>query len=228
MQVIQPEVFIGKKDWGTALKEIEMIGRVCYKSEERCTGDSADSFIRGLIKRGHTSILEHASISIKFTADRGVSHELVRHRIASPSQESTRYVRYDSTGATFISPFFFPEGSNQHYKWRQACEDSSDAYRELMQMGALAQEARTVLNNSTKTELWITANMREWRAITSLRADKAAHPQMRQIMIPALIVLKRVLPPLFDDIALDRDFLTDNYARVTIGNIVPIEGAESI
>lgn len=227
MQVIEPEVFIGKKDWSLMLREIEMIGRICYKSEAKCTESSADDFIRGIVAKGHESILEHGSISIKFTVDRGVSHELVRHRIASPSQESTRYVRYDATGATFIRPFFFADGSNRLLKWYDACENSSDSYRELIQLGSSAQEARSVLNNSTKTELWITANLREWRTITDLRADKAAHPQMRQVMIPALLVLKRVLPPIFYDINYDLSFSEENYARVQIGNIVPVEGAEA-
>lgn len=147
------------------LQHIEKIGRVCYKSEDRITedGESAKKFVKMLIDRGHEAMIEHSSLSVKFIVDRGVSHELVRHRIASFAQESTRYCNYSQdkfdNGITFINPFFFDEAKYQ--RWLGAMARAETAYMDLLSMGATPQEARSVLPNSTKTEITITANYRE-------------------------------------------------------------------
>lgn len=187
------------------LQHIEKIGRVCYKSEDRITedgGKSAKKFVKMLIDRGHEAMIEHSSLSVKFIVDRGVSHELVRHRIASFAQESTRYCNYSQdkfdNGITFINPFFFDEVKYQ--RWLGAMARAETAYMDLLSMGATPQEARSVLPNSTKTEITITANYREWRNFFKLRTAKAAHPQMREVTIPLLNELKQKLPVVFDDI----------------------------
>lgn len=187
------------------LQHIEKIGRVCYKSEDKITadGESAKKFVKMIINRGHEAMVEHSSLSVKFIVDRGVSHELVRHRIASFAQESTRYCNYSKdkfdNGVTFIKPFFFKDDI-RYQRWLSAMADTESAYLDLLNNGASPQEARSVLPNSTKTEIVITANYREWRNFFKLRTTKAAHPQMREVAVSLLIELKEKLPIIFDDI----------------------------
>ncbi|MCI8378673.1 MAG: FAD-dependent thymidylate synthase [Lachnospiraceae bacterium] len=188
------------------LQHIEKIGRVCYKSEDKITadGESAKKFVKMIIGRGHEAMIEHSSLSVKFTVDRGVSHELVRHRIASFAQESTRYCNYSKdkfdNGVTFIKPFFFKDDSERYTAWLSAMDVAEQSYLKLLELDATPQEARSVLPNSTKTEIIITANYREWRNFFKLRTAKAAHPQMREVTIPLLAELKNKLPIIFDDI----------------------------
>ncbi len=188
------------------LQHIEKIGRVCYKSEDKITedGESAKKFVKMLIGRGHEAMIEHSFLSVKFIVDRGVSHELVRHRIASFAQESTRYCNYSKdkfdNGVTFIKPFFFDESSGQYKFWKRAMEEAEYCYLRLLEKGATPQEARSVLPNSTKTEITITANYREWRNFFKLRTAKAAHPQTQEVTRPLLKELKEKLPVIFDDI----------------------------
>jgi len=188
------------------LQHIERIGRVCYKSENKITddGESARKFVQMIIDKGHEAMIEHSSLSVKFIVDRGVSHELVRHRIASFAQESTRYCNYakDKFGneITVIKPLFFIEGSEQYDFWEHAMENAESYYFSLLESGATPQEARSVLPNSIKTEITITANYREWRNFFKLRTAEAAHPQMREVTIPLLAELKERLPIIFDDI----------------------------
>lgn len=201
------EILSAISDGGIAeLQHIEKIGRVCYKSEDKITadGESERKFVKMLIDRGHEAMIEHSSLSVKFIVDRGVSHELVRHRIASFSQESTRYCNYskDKFGKeiTVIEPCFFSPLSDSYTFWKHAMESAEAHYFSLLDSGATPQEARSVLPNSTKTEIIITADYREWRNFFKLRTAKAAHPQMREVTIPLLKELKRKLPVIFDDI----------------------------
>ena len=202
------EILTEISDGGIAeLQHIEKIGRVCYKSEDKITkdGEPAKKFVKMIIDRGHEAMIEHSSMSIKFIVDRGVSHELVRHRIASFAQESTRYCNYSKdkfdNGITFIKPFFFKEGTTEYEEWEDAMDNAEQSYLFLInECGATPQEARSVLPNSTKTEISITANYREWRNFFKLRTTKAAHPQMREVTIPLLAELKEKLPIIFDDI----------------------------
>lgn len=186
------------------LKRIEKAGRTCYKSENRITEESAKAFVRKLIERGHESVLEHESITVRFVCDRGVSHEIVRHRIASFSQESTRYCNYSGNRfgnqITFIKPCFLEEGTGGYKLWKQAMFVAEKEYFELLNWGCTPQEARSVLPNSTKTEVVMTANLREWRHFLKLRTAKAAHPQMRELTVPLLHELQRQIPVVFDDI----------------------------
>ena len=203
------------------LKHIEKIARVCYKSEGLITedGESAKKMIKMLINRDHTAMIEHSSLSVKFTVDRGVSHELVRHRIASFAQESTRYVNYslDKFGNE-INVINIKDGIALDSKmknmdadtigiiiaeWLSAMEDAERHYMRMIELGATPQIARSVLPNSTKTEITITANYREWRNFFKLRVPVTAHPQMREITIPLLKELKSRLPIIFDDIEVE-------------------------
>jgi len=192
-----------------ALKAIEKIGRTCYKSEDLITDDSCVAFVKGIMKRGHLSVIEHLGFSVRFIVDRGVTHEIVRHRLCSFSQESTRYCNYTKGKfdgeVTFIEPVFWsdPKEGLNHLKrsvWEKAMLQAEDLYRGLVAEGASAQEARSVLPNSLKTEIVMTANLREWRHFFTMRTSKAAHPQMREVTIPLLAKVKELFPVFFDDI----------------------------
>lgn len=199
--------FITPIDGNIILKRIEQAGRVCYKSEDRITDESAIRFAKDIINRGHEAVLEHCSFTVKFIVDRGVSHEIVRHRVASYCQESTRYCNYskDKFGneITVIKPCFWEEGSNQFIEWKSAMKIAESHYFDLLAMGATAQEARSVLPNSLKTEVVMTANIREWRHFFKLRCSPAAHPQMREVAVPLLKELQEKIPVLFDDIEVE-------------------------
>lgn len=187
------------------LKHIERIGRVCYKSEDKITDDSCLAFVKMLLDRGHEAMIEHYSFSVKFTCDRGVSHEIVRHRIAAFAQESTRYCNYSKSKfgneITVIAPVFFDSDFSQAWDiWKKGCEAAEETYFKLIQDGATPQEARSVLPNSLKTEIVMTANLREWRHFFKLRTVDTAHPQMREITRPLLSELKMLIPIVFDDI----------------------------
>ncbi len=208
MRIIEPsaEIIIPNATRGIDIcKHIEKCGRICYKSEGKITDDSYILFIQKIIERGHEAVLEHFSISIKFVCDRGVSHEIVRHRLASYCQESTRYCNYikDDFGGeiTVIKPCYLVEGTKGYFDWKESCEKSESAYFDMLEFGCKPQEARAVLPNSLKTEIMMTANLREWRHFFRLRCSKAAHPQMREVAFKALVAMQEYIPIIFDDVA---------------------------
>lgn len=210
MLIIHPSFYV--IDTGirsSTLRRIEEAGRTCYKSEDKITDDSADQFIRRLIKSGHERVLEHENRSVRFIVDRGVSHELVRHRLCAFSQESTRYVDYNKHGLTFIKPpwVYVQSGIYDEHimsfnnEWLMAMAESAKSYHRLIAFYNWSpQQARAVLPNSLKTELVMTANLREWRHVLRLRASKAAHPQMQEVMRPLLTYMNNHLPAVFEDI----------------------------
>ena len=216
MKIIKPYYeILTSIDGIKELQQIEVAARVCYKSEEHIKedGESAKKLVAMLIKSGHEAMLEHSQLSVKFIVDRGVSHEIVRHRLFSFAQESQRYCAYnkDKFGneVTFIKPpFYRPEDDNwdktQEYDWGidwyRACKTAEESYFHMLANGASPQMARSVLPNSTKTEIVVTGNYREWRNFFKLRVDKAAHPQMREVTIPLLKELQSKIPIVFDDI----------------------------
>ena len=212
MIVVKPAVeIIDMADYSDILRKIEKIGRVCYKSEDRIQDDSAEKFIGGIIKRGHESVIEHESVSVKVICDRGVTHEIVRHRVASYSQESTRYCNYSkdkfqgqisvidiSTG--FSYDMENPADCRKYTIWHDAMEYAEKSYFQMLEAGASPQEARSVLPNSLKTELVMTMNLREWRHFFKLRLGSGAHPQMKEISRFILEVFRQKLPVFFQDI----------------------------
>ena len=205
MRIIEPSwSFEDHIDPKAIMEKIERAGRTCYKSEGRIGDGTAERFIRGIISRGHESVLEHASITVRIICDRGVSHELVRHRIASYSQESTRYCNYNDGKfggeLTFIKPCYCEEGSALYTAWEDAMYDAERTYQWMIDHGAKPEEARAVLPNSLKTEIVVTMNLREWRYFFKLRTAPAAHPQMREISGMMLDGFKEKLPVLFGDI----------------------------
>ena len=205
MKVISPYFeLIGDIDPESILKNIEIAGRVCYKSEHLITQGSANSFIKRIIERGHESVIEHEKITVRIVCDRGVSHEIVRHRIASYSQESTRYCNYSQEKfgkeLTFIKPCFWDAESKEYALWERQMAEIESNYITLINFGASSEQARSILPNSLKTEIIVTMNLREWRHFFKLRTAKQAHPQMREIAIPLYTKLCGILPSIFDDI----------------------------
>jgi thymidylate synthase (FAD) len=180
---------------------IERAGRTCYKSENLITPESAGAFILKILKSGHESVIEHASASFLFVTDRGVTHEFVRHRIISFSQESTRYCAYNKEKFDGQISVIEPPGLTQEQKcrWYEACDDAEKAYMKLSELGVPPQFARSVLPTCLKTEIVATANLREWRHILRLRTSSAAHPQIREIMQIVKKTLKQNCPNVFHD-----------------------------
>lgn len=207
MKVINASHEILTEITGNELKSIEEVARTCYKSIPKSYDDSKN-FIRTLIQNKHEAMLEHSILSVKFICDRGISHELVRHRPASFAQESTRYCNYSKekfgSELTFIRPWFFAEGSAEYELWRKQMESVEDLYMRFINNYAMPPErARCILPNSIKTEIVVTANYREWRHIFKLRAAGETgrpHPQMLEIMVPLLKEVKEKVPVIFDDI----------------------------
>ena len=194
---------LNKPTYQELLLPIEVAARTCYKSEPGHASDP-DAFVGRLIKLGHESVIEHKSLSIRFICDRGVSHELVRHRLCSFSQESTRYCNYskDKFGneCTFIKPSGFLRDDMTYGIWTDAMFAAEAYYFDLLASGATPQEARSVLPNSLKTEIVVTTNLREWRLILNQRTSPQAHPDMRELMLPLLAELKDSYPVFFGDI----------------------------
>lgn len=207
MKIIKPyHVYIIEDniDGNEVLKKIEKAGRTCYKSEDKITEESAKTFVAGILKSGHHSVIEHEKVTVRVICDRGISHEIVRHRLGSYSQESTRYCNYskDKFGSeiTVIKPLFWEEESAQYEEWKKACETAEKAYFKLIELGAKPEEARNVLPNSLKTEIVITYNLREWRHFLTVRTSQRAHPQIKEIAIPLLKEFQKLIPVIFDDI----------------------------
>ena len=216
MRTVEASVeFINPPEYSVVLDTIEKVGRTCYKSEHLITEDSAEGFVRRLIQRGHEAMIEHGSVTMRFINDRGVSHEEVRHRIASFGQESTRYCNYSKDKfdgeVTYIdiergmeldatvSKLPFEVKLAIIHEWMVACLDAERHYMRMLELGATPQIARSVLNNSTKTELCITMNFREWRHFIRLRNDHTAHPQMREVAQQALDMLYEKYPVFFEE-----------------------------
>ena len=209
MKIVKPSYEI--LDHNNLLRNIELGGRVCYKSEDQMTEEPNCKLLEKWKSMKHYSVFEHGVITVKFICDRGVTHELVRHRLAAFSQESTRYCNYskDKFGQeiTVIDPrgSFWEDSDtglkdNRFQLWLAAMINVEGTYFALLNSGATPQQARDVLPNSLKTEIQMTANVREWRHVLTLRTDKAAHPQMREIMIPLLADFAKRWPILFQDI----------------------------
>ena len=213
MLLVKPSYKIETEVSGESiLKQIELIGRTCYKSEHCIKTGSAERFV-GMIVHDykHESVIEHVSLTVRFVIDRGVSHELVRHRLCAFSQESTRYCNYGKSGeVTFVIPPWIKIEPGRYGKsnsltggikcWYEAMISAEESYLFLLSEGWKPQEARSVLPNSLKTEIVTTANLREWRHILRLRTCKDAHPQIREVMLPLLMELNSRIHVIFSDL----------------------------
>lgn len=218
MKIIQPIVKINSAELNqNKVIRLSYYARVCYQSE--ADSSEADAFLTKLIKNGHESVIEHEKVTVTFIVDRGVSNQIIRHRIGSYCQESTRYCNYSLNRfggeITVIEPFFFNEKEKEYQLWKDLCQDAEMTYLKLLNT-VTPEEARAVLPNSLKTELVTTYNFREWRHFFSLRCAKEAHPQIRQISIPLLLFFKKCFSPIFDDIKFDENFSDENYAKIIV------------
>lgn len=201
MKIISPDfAFVDSINGNAILKKLEAAGRTCYKSENKMTEDSAANFVRNLIKRGHESVLEHVSITVRIITDRGISHEIVRHRLASYSQESTRYCNYKDKEIEFVLPYDIDPETKIFDYWKLSCQASETDYKVLISEGVAPQTARSVLPNCLKTELVMTCNLREWRHFFKMRCASGAHPDMKYLATIMLHDFQEKIPVVFDDI----------------------------
>lgn len=197
MKIIKPSVEIMKDKYPVSIyKSIEQAGRTCYKSEGKITETSYIKFIQNVIKRDHLSVIEHEKITARVICDRGVSHEIVRHRIGSYSQESTRYVNYKE-GIEVIQPPIKDQVALA--KWEASMIHAENTYRDMIDLGETPEIARAVLPTGLKTEIVITFNIREWRHFFKLRCAKFSHPQIREIAHMLLAEMEEYVPLLFED-----------------------------
>lgn len=208
MKILKPCYVIEPFDGDAIIAKIERIGRTCYKSEDKIGPGTSRKFVKMLIERGHESVLEHASVSVSFTCDRGVSHELVRHRLASYSQESTRYCNYSQdkfNNEIMFVPMLTNLTKSQIERREALYRHMEDVYMTEIYEGVLPQQARDNLATCLKTEITMTCNLREWRHVFRLRTSKHAHPQMRGIMQPLLRDFRGLIPVVFDDVGETQD-----------------------
>ena len=214
MKIIEPkyEILTEISEGGIKeLQQIERVARICYKSEDKIVpdGSSAKKLVGFLIKQEHEAMLEHSQLSVLFTCDRAIANELVRHRIASFAQESSRYCNYAGEKfdreLSFIKPYYLQESGtpteeDAYAQWYSTCRTEEHRYIKMIALGMRPEQARCVLPLCLKTEIVVTANYREWRNIFKLRTPVAAHPQMRELMCPLLLELQKKIPVVFDDI----------------------------
>jgi len=183
-------------------KVIELAGRTCYKSEDKITDESSGKFVKMIHKRGHHAMIEHASASFRIICDRGIGNEIVRHRIASYAQKSTRYVRCDKGTGKRECTFIQPPGlvGTSLTDWQSICLDIEETYFNLLDDGHSPQIARSVLPLCLETEIVMTANLREWLHFINLRIAKGAHPQIRVIAQKILIHCYELAPNIFEEL----------------------------
>lgn len=176
---------------------LEQVGRLCYKSESNIAPGSASKFVSKLKELGHWAMLEHCVASVKFVCDRGISHEIVRHRIASFAQISTRYCNYSKDKFGGEISVICPDQLLGNAYWQGACLEAEKAYMRLTASGVSPQIARSVLPTCLATELYMTANLREWATVFSLRTSSKAHPQIVEVMDMALAIFAKEMPEIF-------------------------------
>ena len=202
MRIVKPSVSIESNiSYNEALRIVENATRVCYKSEDKVKEGSAEKLIKGVIKAKHFGCIEHVSLTVKFICDRACSHQLVRHRLMSFNQKSQRYCKEDNLEV------IKPEGLKNTSIWLESCRQAENAYAELIRRGEKPEVARGVLPNSTATEIYATANLREWRHFFELRCDRTAQKDIRMLALELLCQMFEKYPVFFED-------LVDKYAIV--------------
>ena len=218
MKLIEPKIFVENYDAKKMLRRIERACRTCYRSEDLITEDSYKTLLKNCINRGHESVIEHEKVSIRMICDLGVYKDLTRHRIASFSIESTRYCNYGKDKfdkeIKFIKPVHIEEGTQIYEKWEEGLRAIEKAYLEMADLGAIPDQLRMLLPHSVAAEVNMTANLREWRHILSLRCSKRVHPSIRQLLIPLLLKFKEDMPELFENVEYDEEFPKEKYAKL--------------
>lgn len=219
MKIIEPVVEIEKVDYSKIMKNLERACRTCYRSEDKITGESYKSLLKNCVNRGHESILEHEKITVRIICDIGVYKDLTRHRHASFSIESTRYCNYGKdkfdNQIKFIEPVNIEKGTELYEEWKKTCSLIENSYTKMVELGATPDQMRMILPHSTAALVTMTANIREWKHILSLRCTKHAHPAVEQVMIPLLLHFKQNMPEIFENIEYDKEFVESKYAKLT-------------
>ena len=220
MKIIEPKIEIEKVEYNQIMKNLERACRTCYRSEDKITEESYKTLLKNCINRGHESILEHEKITIRMICDIGVYKDLTRHRHASFSIESTRYCNYGKdkfeNQIKFIKPVNIEEGTEIYEEWKKSLEEIEKHYIKMVELGATPDQMRMILPHSTAALVTMTANIREWKHILSLRCTKHAHPAVEQVMIPLLLHFKKNMPEIFENIEYDTEFAPANYATLKI------------
>lgn len=218
MKIIEPIVEVEKVDYNKIMKNLERACRTCYRSEDKITEESYKTLLKNCINRGHESILEHEKITIRMICDIGVYKDLTRHRHASFSIESTRYCNYGKdkfeNQIKFIEPVNIEKNTELYEEWKTSCEEIEKHYIKMVELGATPDQMRMILPHSTAALVTMTANIREWKHIFSLRCTKHAHPAVEQIMIPLLLHFKQNMPEIFENIEYDEEFAKNRYAKI--------------
>ena len=220
MQIIKHWIEIKKFDGVQLMKNLELAAKQCYRSQDNITDESYKKFLSGCINRGHESVIEHEKISIRMCCDVGCYKDLTRHRLASFSVESTRYCSYNKGKfggeIKFIEPCNLDKDTEEYKVWYNCMQDIEEAYMKMSKLNCYPDQLRMLLPHSTAAELYMTADMREWRHILSLRAAKYAHPSVQQMMIPLLRHLQNEMPELFGTIEYNTEFDESKYAEIRI------------
>lgn len=182
------------------LRRIEWFARKSHQSEDRMSAVSWERFVQFVVmEKGDWSVVEHATVSVDMLVDRGITHEVVRHRLFSYTQESTRFVNYEKKmPPRFVEPLGLDE--RQRGAWSLGIEQAEEQYKEMLHAGCAPQIARSVFPNALASNIGITGNLRNWRHFLIMRTTKEAHPQIREVCIPLLDEFKKKIPLLFDDI----------------------------
>ena len=218
MKIIEPIVEVEKVDYNKIMKNLERACRTCYRSEDKITEESYKTLLKNCINRGHESILEHEKITIRMICDIGVYKDLTRHRHASFSIESTRYCNYGKdkfeNQIKFIEPVNIEKNTELYEEWKTSCEEIEKHYIKMVELGATPDQMRMILPHSTAALVTMTANIREWKHIFSLRCTKHAHPAVEQVMIPLLLHFKQSMPEIFENIEYDEEFAKNRYAKI--------------
>ena len=220
MEVVKPWIKYEKFDGKKIMKNLERACRTCYRSEGLITEDSYKTLLKNCISRGHESILEHEKITIRMQCDIGVYKDLTRHRTGvSFSIESTRYCNYSKDKFTnnikLIEPLYSDE-KEKYSIWKTCMQNIENSYMEMAKLEVPVDELRMLLPHSTASEVTMTANIREWKHILTLRCSKFAHPSIRQVLIPFLLLLKKEMPEIFDSVPYDEDFPKEKYAKISV------------
>ena len=219
MKIVEPWVKVEKFDGRQIMQRIERACRTCYRSEDKITEDSYKNLLKNCLNRGHESVLEHEKITVRIYNDIGSYKDLTRHRFASFSVESTRYCSYDKdkygNEISFMNPVYM-ENENMYNIWKETMKEIEKSYIKMKELGATTDMCRNLLPHSTAAEYTMTANIREWKHIFSLRANNHVHPAIRQVMIPLLKYFKEQMPEIFDEIQYDEDFNPNYYATLIV------------
>lgn len=219
MRIVEPWIQVEKFDGKQIMKRIERACRTCYRSEGKITEDSYKKLLKNCLTRGHESVLEHEKITVRIYSDVGSYKDLTRHRFASFSVESTRYCSYDKdkygNEIAFMNPVYL-ENDEMYEIWKKTMQEIENGYKKMKELGATTDMCRELLPHSTAAEYTMTANIREWKHILSLRANNHVHPSIRQVMIPLLKYFKQEMPDIFDEVPYDEEFNPDYYAKLTV------------